>query len=102
MGISLFISSAIGYSAGLLVSYHFGRIWVFGRKFEMSKQNVTRFAIVYAVGGFGMSALIELLDKTSGIDYRISWLFGAGFAVINNFLGLKWFVFNRSEASNGN
>jgi len=99
---SLFSSSVAGYSMGLIVSYHFGRVWVFGRKFDMSKQNVFRFAAVYAVGGLGMSALIELLDKTTGLDYRISWLFGAGFAVINNFLGLKWFVFNKSEAINGN
>lgn len=102
IGFSLFSSSVAGYSTGLIVSYHFGRVWVFGRKFDMSKQNVFRFAAVYAVGGLGMSALIELLDKTTGLDYRISWLFGAGFAVINNFLGLKWFVFNKSEAINGN
>lgn len=102
IGISLFVSSAAGYSAGLIVSYHFGRIWVFGRKFDMSKRNVVRFTAVYVVGGLGMSALIELLEKTMGIDYRVSWLFGAGFAAVNNFLGLKWFVFNKSEASNGN
>lgn len=102
VGISLFFSSAAGYSAGLIVSYHFGRVWVFGQKFDMSKQNVIRFAAVYIVGGLGMSALIEMLSKTMGLDYRISWLFGACFAVVNNFLGLKWFVFNKSEASNGN
>ena len=101
-GVSLFISSVAGYSAGLSVSYHFGRVWVFGKRFDMSKQNVFRFAAVYAVGGLGMSALIELLDKATGLDYRISWLLGASFAVVNNFLGLKWFIFSKYEEGNGN
>lgn len=100
--LSPFASSAAGYSVGLIVSYHFGRIWVFGREFDISKQNVIRFSAVYIIGGLGMSALIELLDKTSGFDYKINWLFGAGFAVVNNFIGLKWFVFNKSWISNGN
>lgn len=102
LGISLFLSSATGYSAGLVVSYHFGRVWVFGEKFEMSKQNLIRFSVVYAVGGIGMSALIEFLDNTTRMDYRISWLFGAGYAVVNNFFGLKWFVFIKGETGNGN
>jgi len=102
VGISLFMSSMAGYSFGLIVSYHFGRTWVFGQKFDISKQNVIRFAAVYIVGGLGMSALIEFLNNMMGLDYRISWLFGAGFAVVNNFLCLKWFVFNKRENRNGN
>ena len=101
LGISLFTSSTIGYLAGLVVSYHFGRIWVFGRKFEMNKDNVVRFVTVYAVGGLGMSALIVFLSKALALDYRVSWVFGAGFAVVNNFAGLKWFVFNKGEAGDG-
>ena len=102
IGLSLFLSSVAGYFAGLFASYHFGRVWVFGKKFDISKQNLIRFLVVYAVGGLGMSTLIELLDKTTGMDYRINWLFGASFAVINNFLGLKWLVFNKIETDNGN
>ncbi|MEI7993360.1 MAG: GtrA family protein [Methylococcaceae bacterium] len=102
MGISLFSASVAGYSAGLIVSYHFGRVWVFGGKFKISKQNIIRFFIVYAVGGLGMSVLIEQLDRVTNLDYRICWFFGAIFAVINNFIGQKWLVFNRREKNNGN
>jgi putative flippase GtrA len=102
VGFSLLIASLTGYAAGLTMSYHFGRIWVFGKKFEISKQNLISFAAVYVTGGVGMSALIEYLDKATGMDYRISWLFGAGFAVVNNFVGLKYFVFKKKEAINDN
>lgn len=94
VGVSLFMASILGYSCGLIFSYHFGRIWVFGRKFNVSNENLTRFVVVYAVGGIGMSALIEFLDRTTALDYRVSWFFGAIFAVINNFVGQKWLVFN--------
>jgi putative flippase GtrA len=95
IGISLFISSGLGYSTGLIFSYHFGRIWVFGIKYNITKKNVIRFFFVYLIGGLGMSLLIELIDKSTGVDYRISWFFGAFFAAINNFFGLKYFVFKK-------
>ena len=38
IGIPLFSASATGYVAGMFFSYHFGRIWVFGRKFEVSRK----------------------------------------------------------------
>ncbi len=97
IGVSLFAASVAGYSAGLFFSYHFGRIWVFGHRFDVRKENVIRFAAVYAVGGLGMSIIIEVLVRTIGLDYRVSWFIGAVFAVINNFVGLKWLVFNGIE-----
>lgn len=100
-GLSLFISSLAGYSAGLILSYHFGRVWVFGKKFSISKKNLAGFASVYTFSGLGMSSLIEVLDKATRLDYRIIWFFGAIFAVNCNFFGLKLLVFNRSKSNNG-
>ncbi len=97
IGVPLFAASVAGYTVGLFFSYHFGRIWVFGLRFDVSKKNVIRFVAVYAVGGLGMSIIIEVLVRTIGLDYRLSWFIGAVFAAINNFVGLKWLVFNRSE-----
>ncbi len=91
------MSSGLGYSVGLIFSYHFGRIWVFGLRYNVTKKNVIRFFFIYLIGGLGMSLLIELIDNVTGVDYRISWFFGAFFAVINNFFGLKYFVFNKNQ-----
>lgn len=76
----LLAASAAGYVAGLLCSYHFGRIWVFGNKFDISKGNVIRFLAVYAVGGLGMCSLIEVLVRTSVMNHQASWFVGAVFA----------------------
>ena len=101
INISLFASSLEGYSFGVFISYHFGRVWIFERTYSISKRNIIRFASVYIIGGLGMSSLIGILDSVSFVDYRINWLFGACFAVVNNFVGLKWFVFNESTTING-
>lgn len=95
IGMPLFIASTAGYVAGLLCSYHFGRLWVFGNKFNINKGNVFRFLAVYTVGGLIMCGLIEVLVRTSVMSYQKSWLAGAAFTMINNFFGLKKFVFNR-------
>ena len=94
-GEPLYLSAITGYLVGLFFSYHFGRVWVFGQKFQMSQRNLTKFAAVNIVGGIGMSLLIELADRTMSFDHRLIWLFGAAFALMNNFLGLKWFVFSQ-------
>ena len=94
---SFFIASAAGYCAGLLVSYHFGRIWVFGEKFAVTQKNIIGFLVVYSIGGFGMAGLIELLGRSTNFDYRIIWLVGAVFAALNNYFGLKLFIFNGNK-----
>ena len=94
IGIPLFAASAAGYVVGIFFSYHFGRTWVFDRKFEASKNNVIRFLTVYAIGGLSMISIIELMAGTLCVDYRASWLVGSIFTAISNYLGLKKLVFN--------
>ena len=93
MGISLYIASFFGYIAGLFVSYICGRIWVFGKRFSASKHRLFLFSCVYLVGGIIMSVIIGFLNNQFEIDYRICWIIGASFAVLNNFFGQKLIVF---------
>ncbi len=101
-GVPLATASGAGYLAGLFNSYHFGKNWVFVKDGMAENFAVMRFAIIYAIGGIGMSTIIETLDRSQGLDYRVSWLFGAVFAFANNFLGSKWIVFKGREEHNGN
>ena len=93
--VPLFLAALIGYFSGILFSYHFGRIWVFDFRFSITKKNLIRFFSVYLIGGIGMSLLIEVMHELLGMGYQLSWVFGAVFAVINNFIGLKFFVFKK-------
>jgi putative flippase GtrA len=101
VGGSLLLASSAGYVVGLLNSFHFGRTWVFEGEKRASARTIALFAVVYLIGGIGMSTIIEVLERKVGLDYRLSWLCGALFAFINNFLGSKWVLFKGSEQNNG-
>ena len=94
-GISLYIASSFGYIAGLFVSYIYGRIWVFGKRFRASKYRSFLFLCVYLVGGIIMSIVPGFLNGQFEIDYRICWIIGASLAVLNNFFGQKFIVFRK-------
>lgn len=90
---SLLLASVMGYLFGLYFSFHFGRVWVFGKIFNNSYVNLTKFILVYLFGLILMSSLIEIMTNHFLIDYRISWLIGASLTFINNFVGTKYIVF---------
>ncbi len=90
---SITFSSFIGYVVGLWYSYFFGRLWVFSSSDSINSFEIFKFLFVYALGGFGMVSIIYYLDAFQNLDYRLCWIFGAIFAVFNNFVGSKFYVF---------
>lgn len=92
-GATLMVASVLGYLAGLLNSYHMGRVWVFDVRVNTARTTLIRFVMIYAIGGVGMSVIIEFLDRAMSWDYRLCWFLGALFAFVNNFFGSKLFVF---------
>lgn len=93
--LEVFLSSIIGYSFGLIISYHFGRTWVFKTLHKPNIRNVFLFLLVYIIGGVGMGLIIQYLVEIASIEYKLSWFVGAIFALFNNFIGLKLYVFKK-------
>ena len=97
----VFPAAVCGYSLGLLCSYHFGRTWVFGYRFDVEAAGIGRFLLVYAFGGLGMAAITTALVDGLMLHYAVGWFFGAGFAVCSNFAGLRWWVFKPGPEGRG-
>ena len=76
IGAPLIVASTAGYLAGILNSYHFGRIWVFDATDRTDNLTIAFFFLVYAIGGLGMSGIIDALDRYAGLDTE-----SAGFSV---------------------
>jgi len=81
--------------AGLICSYHLGRVWVFGQRFDINYKSILFFGIVYFLGSVWMTGIINLMVNYLSIDYKISWFFGAGTAAVNNYLGMKFLAFRK-------
>lgn len=97
IGIAIWIASALGYIAGLVNSYYFGKTWVFSPEKDVFSQAFFKFVLIYGISGVGMVLIINFLDNRTNLDFRLIWFFGALFAFINNFLGSKLFVFSRGS-----
>lgn len=95
INVNLSLSSILGYLAGLICSYHLGRVWVFGQRFDINSKSILFFGIVYFLGSVWMTVIINLMVNYLSIDYKISWFFGAGAAAVNNYLGMKFLAFRK-------
>ena len=80
---------------GILFSYALAKIWVFQNK---SRQNLLKsfpaFCLIYFFGAIEMSFVIVFLNQFLN-NYRIAWLFGAFIGALNNYLGVKYFLFRK-------
>ena len=95
INVNLSFSAILGYVAGLICSYHLGRVWVFGQRFEINSKSILFFGIVYFLGSVWMTGIINLMVNYLSIDYKISWIFGAGTAAVNNYLGMRFLAFRK-------
>ena len=91
----LVIASFCGYFIGIIFSYALAKIWVFRNR---SRQNLLKsfptFCLIYCLGAIEMSFVIVLLNQFLN-NYRIAWLFGAFIGALNNYLGVKYFLFRK-------
>ena len=93
--VNLSLSAILGYVAGLICSYHLGRVWVFGQRFDINSKSILFFGIVYFLGAIWMTGIINMMVNNLYIDYKISWIFGAGTAAVNNYLGMRFLAFRK-------
>ena len=93
---NILVSSSIGYSSGILNSYIFGKKWVFESKRNSSIYSILKFLFVYLIGGIVMTLIINFLFN-NGIEYRVAWCFGISYSILNNFLGSKYLVFDKTQ-----
>ena len=92
---NLLIASICGYFTGLLISFIFAKIWVFEyRTNHRLIRSFSIFCLIYFVGGVLMSLIIVNLNRFID-NHRISWLFGAFFGSLNNYLASKYFLFRK-------
>ena len=91
----LVIASLCGYFIGIIFSYALAKIWVFQNK---SRQNLLKafptFCLIYFLGAIEMSFVIVFMNQFLN-NYRIAWLFGAFIGALNNYLGVKYFLFRK-------
>ncbi len=92
---NIIFASLFGYLTGLLSSFIFAKIWVFR---DNSQTKIVKsffiFCLIYFLGGLEMSLIIIFLSRLID-NYNIAWLIGALIGALNNYLGSKYFLFQK-------
>ena len=92
---NILIASACGYLSGILGSFVLNKIWVFRNRSQLPVlKSFLLFFLVYFLGGIEMYFVIIALNQVIN-NYKISWIFGAFVASLNNYLGSKYFSFKK-------
>ena len=92
---NIIFASLFGYLTGLLSSFIFAKIWVFR---DNSQKKIIKsffiFCLIYFLGGLEMSLIIIFLSRLID-NHNIAWLIGAFIGALNNYLGSKYFLFQK-------
>ena len=93
LNVNINIASFSGYIIGIINSFVFSNIWIFsGSRYKKLNKTFIYFILIYFLGGIEMTIIINL-GINYFANYKLAWLFGAGIAAINNYLGSKFFIF---------
>lgn len=90
--IELYLCASFGYIVGTLSSYIGNKYFTFSDNKQISLFEILMFCLVYCVGGISMIATINALSNIG--NYIIIWFCGAFLAIVINFIGMKYYVFN--------
>jgi len=95
LSIDINLASFAGYCIGLINSFLFSKLWIFGQtNTKRLKRTFIFFTLIYLIGGIEMIILINLGIYFLG-NYKIAWLIGASIAAINNYIGSKFLIFEK-------
>lgn len=95
------LAKSIGFIGGTIFAYFANRFWTFKNK-TVSKGSIGRFALIYSLSLIANIAINHLSILILGIGIlnhqtliMVSFILATGVSAILNFLGMKFFVFNR-------
>ena len=91
----IFVSSLTGYLAGVIHSYYWGSKWVHFKVYKIKLLSFTKFVLLYGINGIIVSFIIQEVQLSYGLDYRICWVLGTSYGVTANFAGQKLLIFNK-------
>tara|TARA_B100000965_G_scaffold8029_2_gene6199 strand:+ start:1089 stop:2252 length:1164 start_codon:yes stop_codon:yes gene_type:complete len=101
IGLNITASSILGYFLGCIISFHFGRTWIFGVRNEFKITQFVKFIISHLIGCTIMSNIILFLNSNYTINSSLIWLLAAfPTIIINYYLLRKWVFNNRKLISN--
>lgn len=92
-GVHYIVSSATGYTIGLILGYFVNKFWTYGVSKDSKEDYAFKYLLVYMVSLVTGALFLKFLVEYLLIDERISNVFSIGLSTMTNFLGTNFLVF---------
>lgn len=92
---SIIAAKAIAYIAGTVTGFFINKYWTFKSKKTLWKEAV-RYAILYACSAIVNTLVNKAMFTISGL-LILAYLVATGISTVLNFLGQKFFIFNKAN-----
>jgi putative flippase GtrA len=93
------VANAIGYAAGLSVSFYLNRRWTFADR-SPARQALPRYLLLAACAYLLNLSVAVLGTHRFGVGPYLVQLLGIGFYTLAMFLGSRWYAFRTPSNSN--
>jgi putative flippase GtrA len=91
------VANIAGYMAGIINSFVWNKFWTFKVRHETTRQ-LNRFFILNLFCLILSTSIIFIIVDILGAPHKITWIITMGFITILNFVGSKYWVFNKHFA----
>ena len=96
VGLNLYVSNAISFSAAVLNNYTWNSLWTFGDQDKQHGRQIVQFLIVSVVGLVLSSLLLALFHDGLGLYYLIAKLLSIVIVLFWNFTANRFWTFRES------
>jgi len=100
--VNYLISSATGYISGVILGFYLNKTWTFESESKEYVPEVIKYFIVYAISLVVGLGLLKILVSYLNIHPLVANIGVIGCTTIMNFIGTKFFVFQKKNEKNVN
>ncbi len=98
-GVQYLLSSAIGYTSGLVIGYFINKFWTYQVEKDSQEKFMFKYLLVYSASLAGSTVFLKILVDLLNFNPTLANIFAIGLSTITNFVGTNFLVFKTKEAN---
>ncbi|MBK8395165.1 MAG: GtrA family protein [Leptospiraceae bacterium] len=98
-GVQYLLSSAIGYTSGLVIGYFINKFWTYQVEKNSQEKFMFKYLLVYSASLAGSTVFLKILVDLLNFNPTLANIFAIGLSTITNFVGTNFLVFKTKEAN---
>ncbi|MBP7282760.1 MAG: GtrA family protein [Leptospiraceae bacterium] len=98
-GVQYLLSSAIGYTSGLVIGYYVNKFWTYQVERDSQEKYMFKYLFVYLASLGASTLFLKFLVEFLNLNPVLANIFAIGLSTITNFVGTNFLVFKNKKAN---